>query len=59
MFASTTTSVSRLSARHAHAVRRGFIAAAGLAAALGAHIAASGGLDVIPIAPALTQRSLQ
>jgi hypothetical protein len=59
MFASTTTSVSRLSARHAHAARRASTTTAGLVAALSAHIAASGELDVIPIAPALTQRSLQ
>lgn len=53
MIASTTTPVSRLSVRHANASRRGSIAAAGLVAAVGAHIAVSGELDVIPIAPAI------
>ena len=53
MIASTTTPVSRLSVRHANASRRGSIAAAGLVDAVGAHIAVSGELDVIPIAPAI------
>ena len=44
---------TRVPASRAHSARRGAIAAAGIIAALGAHVAASGGLDLLPIAPAL------
>ncbi|GEM_PF-1155725 len=43
----------RLSLSRAHAARRASIAVAGLIAGIAAHVASSGGLDVLPIAPAL------
>lgn len=44
---------ARVSAPRAHAARRASIAAAGVASATVAHVVSTGGIDILPIAPAL------
>lgn len=42
-----------ISAPRAHAARRASIAAAGISSAIAAHVVSMGGMDILPVAPAL------